>query len=127
MQVRVAHRVVSAGLLTLLLAGCAAENQGAVKGAIVGAAGGGLAGVAAGGNDARNMALGAVIGGLIGAITGDVVQKRQAAATPQPRRPRRRRPAPRPAPPARTVVRGDGAPAAPARGAAARRKSGPPP
>lgn len=83
MQVRVAHRVVSAGLLTLLLAGCAG-HEGAAKGAIIGAAGGGLAGVAAGGNDARNMALGAVLGGLIGAITGDVIQKRQAAAAPQP-------------------------------------------
>ncbi|HEX2500042.1 MAG TPA: glycine zipper 2TM domain-containing protein [Methylomirabilota bacterium] len=84
MRIRVAHRAVVVGLLALLLAGCAADKQGAAKGAIVGAAGGGLLGAAAGGSDGRNMALGAVIGGLIGAITGDMVQQRQAAATPRP-------------------------------------------
>ena len=50
MRIRVAHRVVSAGLLALLLAGCAAGNEGAAKGAIIGAAGGGLIGAATSGS-----------------------------------------------------------------------------
>jgi hypothetical protein len=78
-----ARRSVTIGLLALLLAGCA-SHQGAAKGGIIGAAAGGLVGAAAGGNDGRNMALGAVIGGLLGALTGEVIQNRQAAATPVP-------------------------------------------
>jgi hypothetical protein len=80
----VAHRAVAVGLLLLLLAGCAAQDQGALKGGIIGAAGGGLLGAAAGGNDARNVGLGALIGGLLGALAGEVIQNRQAAATPVP-------------------------------------------
>ena len=63
------------------------------------------------------MALGAVIGGLIGLITGDVIEKRQAAATP-------RTGAPPPPPPGQwSVVT---APAAAAHVGRARRKLGRP-
>jgi hypothetical protein len=70
--------------VALLLAGCTASNQGAAKGGIVGAAGGALIGGGWGGNDARNMGLGALTGGLVGALAGEVIQNRQAAATPVP-------------------------------------------
>jgi hypothetical protein len=77
-----AHRMGAAGVLALLLAGCA-EHEGATKGALFGAAGGAVVGaVTSGPHVGRNAALGAVIGGLIGALTGEVIQQRTAAATP---------------------------------------------
>jgi hypothetical protein len=80
----VAYRAVTVGVVALLVLGCTAGNQGALKGGITGAAGGALLGAAAGGNDARNMGLGALIGGLVGALAGEVIQQRQAAAMPPP-------------------------------------------
>ena len=98
MRIRVAHRVVAAGLLVLLLAGCAtqpgqpAPGEGALKGGIVGAASGGFIGAAASGGHSvgRNLGLGALIGGLVGALAGEVIQQRTASAAP---------PAPAPPPP----------------------------
>ena len=46
----IAHRVVAAGLLALLLVGCAAGNEGAAKGAIIGATGGAIVGAATSGS-----------------------------------------------------------------------------
>jgi hypothetical protein len=97
-RIRVAHRVVAAGLLVLLLAGCAtqpgqpAPGEGALKGGIVGAASGGFIGAAASGGHSvgRNLGLGALIGGLVGALAGEVIQQRTASAAP---------PAPAPPPP----------------------------
>jgi hypothetical protein len=81
-RIRVAHRVVSAGLLALLLAGCAG-HEGAAKGALIGATGGGIIGAAtSGSNVGRNLGLGALIGGLVGALAGEVIQQRTAAASP---------------------------------------------
>ena len=83
MRIRVAHRVVSAGLLALLLTGCTASNQGAAKGALVGATAGGIIGAASSGsNVGRNLGLGALIGGLVGALAGEVIQQRTASAAP---------------------------------------------
>jgi hypothetical protein len=92
-RIRVAHRVVAAGLLALLLAGCAAQSgQSAVgeaplKGGIIGAAGGAMIGAMASGgtsHGARNAGLGALIGGLVGALAAEVVHQRTASAAPPP-------------------------------------------
>jgi hypothetical protein len=91
-RIRIAHRVVAAGLLALPLVGCATQSgqsppgEGALKGGIIGATGGGLIGAAAsGGHDTgRNAGLGALIGGLVGALAGEVVQQRTASAAPAP-------------------------------------------
>ncbi|HEY7141591.1 MAG TPA: hypothetical protein VIE44_15920 [Methylomirabilota bacterium] len=84
----IAHRAVAAGLLALVLAGCAG-HEGAAGGAIVGAAGGGMIGAATSGSHAgRNAGLGALIGGLLGALAGEVIQQQTrpavAAAPPPP-------------------------------------------
>jgi hypothetical protein len=89
-RIRIAHRVVAAGLLALLLAGCATQGgqnppgEGALKGGIIGAASGGLIGAAASGGHSvgRNLGLGALIGGLVGALAGEVIQQRTASAAP---------------------------------------------
>lgn len=91
-RIRIAHRVVAAGLLALPLVGCATQSgqsppgEGALKGGIIGATGGGLIGAAAsGGHDTgRNVGLGALIGGLVGALAGEVIQQRTASAAPAP-------------------------------------------
>ena len=109
MRIRIAHRVVAAGLLSLVLVGCATQSgqsppgEGALKGGIVGATGGGLIGAAAsGGHDTgRNLGLGALIGGLVGALAGEEIQQRTASAAPAP-------PTPPPPPPPPPPPRGSG-------------------
>jgi osmotically inducible lipoprotein OsmB len=84
-RIRAAHRGVAAGLLALLLVGCAAQSvtgstgEGALKGGIVGAASGAFIGGASA-HSGGAMGLGALIGGLVGALTGEVIEQRQAAA-----------------------------------------------
>ena len=108
MQIRIAHRGVAAGLLILLLAGCAttqpgqpAPGEGALKGGIIGAASGGFIGAAASGGHSvgRNLGLGALIGGLVGALAGEVIQQRTASAAPAPPAPPPPAPAAAPPPP----------------------------
>jgi hypothetical protein len=100
--------VVAAGLLALLLAGCAAQSgQGVVgeaplKGGIIGAASGAMIGAMASGGSshgARNAGLGALIGGLVGALAAEVVHQRTASAAPAPPPPRVGGPPPPPPPP----------------------------
>jgi hypothetical protein len=92
-RIRVAHRVVAAGLLALLLAGCATQSgqspvgEAPLKGGIIGAAGGAMIGAMASGgtsHGARNAGLGALIGGLVGALAAEVVHQRTASAAPPP-------------------------------------------
>jgi len=99
--------VVAAGLLVLLLAGCAAQGgqsapgEGALKGGIIGAASGGFIGAAASGGHSvgRNLGLGALIGGLVGALAGEVIQQRTASAAPPAPVPAAGPPPPPPPPP----------------------------
>jgi hypothetical protein len=106
---RIAQRAVAVGLLTLVLAGCTAANDGALKGGVVGAAAGGLIGAGVS-HSGQGLGLGALIGGLVGALAGEVIQQQQrqvAAASPPPGPPPPAGPppgAPPPPPPEWSVV-----------------------
>jgi hypothetical protein len=101
---RVAQRAVAVGLLALLLlAGCTAANDGALKGGVAGAAAGGLIGAGVS-HSAGGLGLGALIGGLIGALAGEAIQQHQAAAATPPPPPPPPASAPPPPPPEWSVV-----------------------
>lgn len=86
MRNQITQQAVAVGLLALLLAGCTAANDGALKGGVAGAAAGGLIGAGIS-HSGGGVGLGALIGGLVGALAGEVIQQHQrqaAAATPPP-------------------------------------------